>query len=39
MESAGVVLTTTETAMFEWCRIAGTPEFREISALVKETPP
>jgi nicotinamidase-related amidase len=39
MESAGVVLTTTETAMFEWCRVAGTPEFREISALVKETPP
>src|SRR5450432_67105 len=31
MESAGVVLTTTETAMFEWCRIAGTPEFKQIS--------
>ena len=37
MESAGVVLTTTEAAMFEWCRIAGTPEFKKISALAKET--
>jgi nicotinamidase-related amidase len=39
MESAGVVLTTTEAAMFEWCREAGTPEFKQISALVKESPP
>jgi nicotinamidase-related amidase len=39
MESAGVVLTTTEAAMFEWCRVAGTPEFKQISALAKETPP
>jgi hypothetical protein len=36
MESAGVVLTTTEAAMFEWCREAGTAEFKQISALVKE---
>ena len=39
MESAGVVLTTTEAAMFEWCRVAGTPEFKQLSALVKELPP
>jgi nicotinamidase-related amidase len=39
MESAGVVLTTTEAAMFEWCRVAGTAEFKQISALVKESPP
>jgi nicotinamidase-related amidase len=39
MESAGVVLTTTEAAMFEWCRVAGTPEFKQISALSKETAP
>jgi isochorismate hydrolase len=39
MESAGVVLTTSESAMFEWCRVAGSPEFKQISALVKETPP
>jgi nicotinamidase-related amidase len=39
MESAGVVLTTTEAAIFEWCREAGTAEFKQISALVKESPP
>jgi nicotinamidase-related amidase len=39
LESAGVVLTTTEAAMFEWCRVAGTPEFKQISALIKEPPP
>lgn len=36
MDSSGVTLTTTEAAMFEWCRIAGTPEFNIISALAKE---
>jgi nicotinamidase-related amidase len=39
MESAGVILTTTETAMFEWCRTAEAPEFKQISALAKEKPP
>lgn len=39
MESAGIVLTTTEAAMFEWCRTAGTPQFKQISALAKESPP
>jgi nicotinamidase-related amidase len=39
MEAAGVVLTTTEAAMFEWCREAGTPQFKAISALAKEPPP
>jgi nicotinamidase-related amidase len=39
MESAGVILTTTETAMFEWCRTAGRPEFKRISALAKEKSP
>jgi nicotinamidase-related amidase len=39
LESAGIVLTTTEAAIFEWCRIAGTPEFKQISALAKEKPP
>ena len=39
MESAGVVLTSTEAAMFEWCRVAGTAEFKQISALAKETAP
>jgi nicotinamidase-related amidase len=39
MEAAGVVLTTTEAAMFEWCRTAEAPEFKKISALAKEKPP
>jgi nicotinamidase-related amidase len=39
MESAGVILTTTESAMFEWCRTADAPEFKQISALAKEKPP
>ncbi|MEK6235328.1 MAG: isochorismatase family protein, partial [Planctomycetales bacterium] len=39
MDSAGVVLTTVESALFEWCRESGTPEFKQISALVREQPP
>lgn len=39
MESAGATLTTTEAALFEWCEIAGTPEFKSISALVREAAP
>ena len=39
MDSAGATLTTTEAALFEWCEVAGTPEFKQISTLVRETPP
>ena len=39
MESSGATLTTTEAALFEWCEVAGTPEFKQISSLVRETPP
>lgn len=39
MESAGIVLSTCETAMFEWCRTAEAPEFKKISALAKEKAP
>lgn len=39
MECAGASLTTTEAALFEWCQVAGTPEFKQISALVKQSPP
>ncbi|MFT5527743.1 MAG: nicotinamidase-related amidase [Pirellulaceae bacterium] len=39
MESSGVVLTTTETALFEWCEVAGTPEFKSISQIVRESAP
>jgi len=39
MEAAGVVLTTTEAALFEWCRTAEAAEFKQISALAKEKGP
>lgn len=39
MDSAGATLTTTEAALFEWCQRAGSPEFKQISQLVKESPP
>ena len=39
MDSSGSVLTTTEAALFEWCQVAGTPEFKEISRLVQEEMP
>jgi nicotinamidase-related amidase len=39
MEIAGVTLTTTEAALFEWCRESGTAEFKQISGLVRESPP
>jgi nicotinamidase-related amidase len=38
MDSAGATLTTTESALFEWCDAAGTPEFKQISAIVRELP-
>ena len=31
----GIELVTTEMVVFEWMRRAGTPEFRELSALIK----
>ncbi len=39
MASAGAVLTTTEAALFEWCERAGTPEFKQISKLVRAVDP
>jgi nicotinamidase-related amidase len=39
LDSAGATITTTEAALFEWCGMAGTDAFRQISALVKEPAP
>jgi nicotinamidase-related amidase len=39
LDSAGATITTTESALFEWCRIAGTPEFKQISRLAQEQEP
>jgi nicotinamidase-related amidase len=35
LRSAGVTVVTTEMVMFEWLGRAGTPEFKELSALIK----
>ncbi|MEO1995731.1 MAG: isochorismatase family protein, partial [Planctomycetaceae bacterium] len=34
MADAGVAITTTESVMFEWCEVAGTDEFKQISRLI-----
>lgn len=39
METSGAIITTTEAVLFEWCAIAGTPDFKRISELVKEISP
>ncbi|HMC10917.1 MAG TPA: hydrolase [Pirellulaceae bacterium] len=39
MDSSGATLTTAEAALFEWCGRAGSPEFKQISQLVREQPP
>ncbi|MEX2188040.1 MAG: isochorismatase family protein [Pirellulales bacterium] len=39
MESCGATLTTTESALFEWCEVAGTPQFKEISRIVRQAMP
>lgn len=39
MEASGATLTTTESALFEWCQVSGTPQFKVISGLVRESPP
>jgi nicotinamidase-related amidase len=36
MERAGAVVTTSETAVFEWVGAAGTPQFKEVSRLVQD---
>jgi nicotinamidase-related amidase len=36
MEISGATLTTTEAVLFEWCEVAGTQEFKQISGLVRE---
>ncbi|NOX55428.1 MAG: hydrolase [Planctomycetes bacterium] len=34
---SGAVVTSTESVLFEWCEVAGTPEFKQISELVKDS--
>lgn len=39
MAWSGATITTTESVLFEWCQAAGTPQFKQISALVREVSP
>jgi isochorismate hydrolase len=36
-ESSGMILTSTESLLFEWCRSAEHPQFKMFSRLAKET--
>jgi nicotinamidase-related amidase len=35
LRQAGVPLVTVEMVLFEWLRVAGTPEFKELTALIR----
>jgi nicotinamidase-related amidase len=39
MEASGATIVTTEAVLFEWLRTSDDPRFREISKMVRETPP
>lgn len=36
MAASGAVITTTEAVLFEWCERAGSPEFKQISRLIRD---
>ena len=36
LESSGVIPTTTESVLFQWCRTADAPQFKTVSRLVRE---
>ena len=36
LESSGVMLTTTESVLFQWCRSADAPQFKAVSKIVRE---
>jgi nicotinamidase-related amidase len=39
MEMSGATMTTTEAALFEWCERSDRPEFKPLSAFIRESPP
>jgi nicotinamidase-related amidase len=39
METSGATLTTVEAAMFEWCGDSKSPQFKQLSQLVRQSPP
>ena len=36
MAAGGATIVTTESVLFEWCEVSGTPEFKQISQLIKD---
>jgi nicotinamidase-related amidase len=36
MSAGGATIVTAESVLFEWCEVSGTPEFKQISQLIKE---
>ncbi len=38
MANSGATITTAESVLFEWCESAESPEFKQLSALVKSRP-
>ncbi len=38
MANSGAIITTAESALFEWCESAESPEFKQLSSLVKSRP-
>jgi len=36
MSAGGATIVTTESVLFEWCEISGSPEFKQISQLIKD---
>jgi nicotinamidase-related amidase len=36
MSAGGTTIVTTESVLFEWCEVSGTPEFKQISQLIKD---
>jgi nicotinamidase-related amidase len=39
LTQSGVTVTTTESVLFEWCETSSAPEFKQISQLVRQSPP
>jgi nicotinamidase-related amidase len=37
MRGCGATVVTTESVLFEWCEASGTPEFKQVSQLIKNT--
>ncbi len=39
MDSQGAILTTCESVLFEWCESSAAVEFKQVSQLIRQTPP